>query len=512
MAVIPKFSVFPSIEAPSMGVYLALALLGLGVGLISSYYLGCIIYNVYFHPLSKYPGPRLMAATRIPYMQVVIGGRYAQRLKELHAKYGDVVRIAPDELSFIDGNAWKAIYGTRPGHSQKQKDYRFYTPTVTNTSSIIQSNDIDHTRFRRLLSHAFSDSSLRGQEPIIKCYVDLLIQRLHENADNGTKPLNMVAWYNYATFDIIGDLAFGEPFDCLKNSEYHEWVKLIFSEIKFSAYANVSRRLPASKLLLPLITPKRVMTQKEWHRQLTTEKVMGRLEKNNERPDFYANILKHNGTEKGFSVGEMIANGSTLIIAGSETTATLLSGVTYLLLKNPRVLAKLQEEVRGAFKSEAQISFESCNRLEYCLAVLTEALRVYPPVGVGLPRIVDPQGDVIAGEWVPGGTIVSVPHLAAYHSPKNFTDAEQFVPERHLGDPRYANDSRMVMQPFSFGPRNCIGRNLAYVEMRIILARMIFNFDMELDPVSENWMDHKSFILWDKPDLMVKLKPRTKLQ
>jgi cytochrome P450 len=55
-------------------------------------------------------------------------------------------------------------------------------------------------------------------------------------------------------------------------------------------------------------------------------------------------------------------------------------------------------------------------------------------------------------------TIVSVSHLAAYHSERNFTDAEQFVPERHLDDPRYVNDRRSVMQPFSFGPRNCIGR------------------------------------------------------
>ncbi|KAJ5309062.1 hypothetical protein N7508_004441 [Penicillium antarcticum] len=439
---------------------------------------------------------------------MIMYGRSPQEIKILHQKYGEVVRIAPDELSFINGGAWKAIYGTRIGHSQKPKDHRFYAPTGNGAASIILSNDADHSRFRRLLSHAFSDSSLREQEPIIKGYVDLLMQRLRENIECGNNTVDIVAWYNFTTFDIIGDLAFGEPFDCLKNSNYHQWISILFGNIKMSSYSNVARRLPGWKYILPWITPKHIMSQKSSHLALTTEKVNSRLGKSNERPDFFANILKHNNTEKGFSIPEMITNGSTLIIAGSETTATLLSGVTFLLLRNPRVLAKLQAEIRSAFATEEEVTLENCNKLEYCLATLTEALRLYPPVAAGLPRIVDAQGDMIAGNWVPGGTIVSVSHLAASHSPVNYTDPEQFIPERHLGDARYENDSKLAMQPFSFGPRNCIGRNLAYVEMRIILARMIFNFDMELEQPGHNWLEQDCFLLWDKPSLMVKLTPR----
>ncbi|KAJ5573605.1 uncharacterized protein N7459_008032 [Penicillium hispanicum] len=491
----------------------ALTVLGLGLALGLTYIVGLVIYNVYFHPLGKYPGPKSMAATRIPYMLMITSGKFPQKTKALHRQYGDVVRIAPDELSFVHGDAWKTIYGTRPGHGQKSKDYRFYPPTLGNVPSIIVSNDADHARFRRLLSHAFSDSSLRGQEPIIQSYVDLLIQRLHENCEGGTKALNIVSWYNFTTFDIIGDLAFGEPFNCLKNSSYHRWIDLFFSHLTLGVYANISRRLPipGSQRLLTLITPKRIMAERNWHLELTKAKVLGRLEKSNERPDFFANILKHNNTEKGLSVGEMITNSSTLIVAGSETTATLLSGVTYLLLKNPRVLTKLQDEVRSAFATEDQITLETCNRLDYCLAVLTEALRLYPPVGVGLPRLVDAQGDLIAGHWVPGGTVVSICHLAASHSPTNYALPEEFIPERHLDDPRFRGDSKVAMQPFSFGPRNCIGRNLAYVEMRIILARMIFNFDMDLEETGSDWLDQECYVIWKKPALMVRLTPRNKV-
>lgn len=344
-----------------------------------------------------------MAATRIPYIKYLLTGQSAQGIKSLHERYGEVVRIAPDELSFIGGEAWKVIYGTRPGHGQKPKDHRFYAPTAEGAPSIIISNDADHTRMRRLLSHAFSDSSLREQEPIIKHYVDLLMQRLRIKSGAGTKALDMVAWYNFTTFDIIGDLAFGEPFDCLKNSTYHQWVAIVLSSIKFGAYTNVARRFPGWKAISKIITPKEVIDRRNMHFQLTKEKVEGRLKKSNERPDFFGNILKHKDTERGFSLPEMITNASTIIIAGSETTATLLSGVTYLLLKNPPVLQKLQNEVRNAFQSDEQITLDGCNKLEYIHAVLTEALRVYPPVAVGLPRIVDAQGDTVNGHWIPGG-------------------------------------------------------------------------------------------------------------
>ncbi|KAJ5187340.1 hypothetical protein N7449_010334 [Penicillium cf. viridicatum] len=109
-------------------------------------------------------------------------------------------------------------------------------------------------------------------------------------------------------------------------------------------------------------------------------------------------------------------------------------------------------------------------------------------------------------------TIVSICQLAASHPSTNFTDTKEFIPERHLDHPRFANDSKTAMQPFSFGPRNCIGRNLAYVEIHMILARVVFNFDMELDQPEKDWLDQKVFTLWEKPELMVKLKPRVHFQ
>ena len=76
---------------------------------------------------------------------------------------------------------------------------------------------------------------------------------------------------------------------------------------------------------------------------------------------------------------------------------------------------------------------------------------------------------------------------------------------------QFANDNRAVLRPFSVGPRNCIGRNLAYNEMRLILARVLWNFDLQLWEEIRGWMKQKSYGLWEKPPMFVRLKERDKI-
>lgn len=110
---------------------------------------------------------------------------------------------------------------------------------------------------------------------------------------------------------------------------------------------------------------------------------------------------------------------------------------------------------------------------------------------------------------MPGGTWVGVPQLAANHSPSNFVEPDNFIPERYLEkhDSRFDGDNKAVVQPFSTGPRNCIGKNLARAEMRLILAKMVWHFDMELVDKRSDWTKQSIYGLWDKNPLMIKLKP-----
>ena len=129
---------------------------------------------------------------------------------------------------------------------------------------------------------------------------------------------------------------------------------------------------------------------------LTTNSV--RRSQKTGRADFLSGFLSDHADA---TETEMIATSRTLIIAGSETTATLLSGITYLLLKDCTVLERLATEIRSAFQSECDITFSEVSKLRYMSASLEEAMRVYPPVAGSFPRNVPRGGGTIGDTFVP---------------------------------------------------------------------------------------------------------------
>ncbi|KAF9873045.1 cytochrome p450 [Colletotrichum karsti] len=482
----------------------ALPLFLLGLGVLRVIYRA--VYNIYFHPLSGFPGPKLNAVTRLPFTRMICGGNAHKILFALHEKYGPIVRLAPDTIDFADPRAFKDLMGHSKG-SGGGENYKDPINAKYKPHSIINSNREDHARIRRVLAHGFSAQSMVAQEPLIQKQVDLLIQRLHENCEGGDKALNMVSWYNWTTFDIIGDLAFGEPFGCLESSEYHPWVSVIFDNIHAGLYRNQFQRYALTRPFAKWLMPKDLKQKQKFHNQLSKEKVERRMALGESRPDFVQSMMMKEGP-LAMSKPEIEETADTLIIAGSETTASVLSGVTYFLTMHPEAMAKLAEEVRTSFSSEKEIDILSVQKLKYMLAVLDESMRVYPVVPFGLTRVIKPGGDYICEQYVPGGTRVMVSQWSIYRNDKYFAEPLTFIPERWLGDPRFENDDRSALQPFSFGPRNCIGRNLAYSEMRVILARVIWNFDMKVADDSTNWTEQKLFGLWKKGPLNVHLTPR----
>ncbi|KAI1378410.1 cytochrome P450 [Hypoxylon crocopeplum] len=479
----------------------------LGVGLATLYVVGTIFYRLFLHPLRSYPGPILWRISSIPRVYHLLNGDLPFVAAKHFAKYGSVVRVSPDELIYSDPQAWKDIYGHRTGGvPELPKHDRFYRSIPDFPVSVLSADRTEHGLIRRQLAHGFSDKAMREQEPIIGEYVDLLIKRLHENGKNGAVALNMREWFNWTTFDVIGDLGFGSSFGSLQTSAYHPWVRIITHNIKQTAIIQGALHLGFQWAIVKMHRWG-LMKKNDEHIALVRNKLQERIKLGMERPDFIEGLIKKKD-EWHMDLEKLVVNSSLLIIAGSETTATLLSGAAFLLTTHPDILAKLTQEVRSSFKSEDEITLTSVSNLHYMLACLNESLRRYPPVTGDLPRVSPKGGATVLGKFVPEGTALSVWQWPINHDPRFWNDPMAFAPERWMEDPKYKGDRLEAMQPFSVGPRNCIGRNLAYAEMRLILAKIIYNFDMTISDDCRNWLrDQKAFIVWEKPALDIYMTP-----
>ena len=270
----------------------------------------------------------------------------------------------------------------------------------------VQDHDA-HARMRKIIGKGFTEKALKAQEPLILSYFDLFIKRLKEKATspetNGKGAVvDMVEWYNFLTFDIIGDLGLGQSFDCLETSHLHSWISIIFEFFIASAYLAAVRFYPLLESILMRCIPPNILKMQRDHNKLSHDRIDRRMNLETKRDDFMTPLLEQDD-EKAMTVDEIRATFPLIILAGSETTASALSGMTTYLLQNPMVLQKLVKEIRGFTNEEKDFNFESVKELPYLNAVIEEGLRLCPPLPYGLPRMIPRGGDTVCGEWFPGG-------------------------------------------------------------------------------------------------------------
>ncbi|MCJ1250221.1 hypothetical protein MMC30_007447 [Trapelia coarctata] len=442
------------------------------------------------------------------------------QVQSLHEQYGSIVRLAPNELSFIDPAACRDIYGYRPGHQPFPKN-QVWVPTPPKhggkAPSILNADNEDHARIRKAWAYDFSDKSLKDQEPLIRGHVDLLITKLHQQIEATTRSavLDITKWYNYCVFDIVGDLAFGDSFGCLEENRYHLWMGMIIHHFKAAVMMSACRYYPWLYKLLMLSVPKSSVEKQMQYFLTVKGKVEQRLRLKKDRPDFLSHLTR---SREGLTDAEVISTGGITIMAGSNSLTTSLAGITNYLLRYPKTLQMLTKEVRGAYGKETEMNLTNLGQLPYLSAVIDEGLRIVSPVPLGMPRVVPKGGDTVCGYYLPEDTCVSFMQWGASLSKSNFTDPRDFRPERWLegaASPAspFTTDKRDASQPFSLGQRSCLGRKLAYFELQLILARMVFNFDMSLPDGPGSgliWSDHKTYATWVKDPFHIRLNSTKK--
>ncbi|KAH7072061.1 cytochrome P450 [Paraphoma chrysanthemicola] len=487
--------------------------LGSVLVLVLAAFLSSVAHSIWFHPLAKYPGPFLARATDFLYWYHWLQGQLPYYAEQAHQRYGPVVRLGPTRISFIEPEVWRDLHGHKTASKTLQvvKDPAMYvdSPHLTEHSLLSEANDDKHGRLRKIFSHGFSDRALKAQEHLIRAHVDKLVSNIHREASQNNE-IDVVKYFNCATFDIIGELSFGESLGLLENSELNAWVESILYGLEDAAFYSLLLEYPLLGRIVNFFLSEKMKEASAKNAKYSEDRVRKRMEKGNEteKPDFWTLVLSQH--ESGvLNFEQMKSNADLFMQAGSETTATMLSGLMYNLLLNPEKMKKAVEEVRSSFRNEGELTIEGIQRLRYLDACFNESMRIYPSTPVGPPRVVVTPG-VVCGDVLPVGTRASIAIMAAYHSPNNFKDPMKFVPERWIESTseytEYANDRRAIFQPFSVGPRNCIGKNLALHEMRLIACKMLWHFDFQLcDENRGNWYEQKCFwALWSKPPLWVR--------
>ncbi|KAL8697533.1 MAG: hypothetical protein Q9201_007080 [Fulgogasparrea decipioides] len=187
----------------------------------------------------------------------------------------------------------------------------------------------------------------------------------------------------------------------------------------------------------------------------------------------------------GYTHEELVEENNLLVVAGADTTSTTFAAIFFYLTRNPNAYRRVTSEIRAKFKSAEEIhSGKELNSCRYLRACIDEALRMNPPVGADAPREVLAGGIDVDGEYVPKGMDVAVSAYSLHHNEEIFPDASSFRPERWIPDEDTGVTAASVARsesafaPFSMGSRGCPGKNLAYLEMSIVVAKVLLLSDV----------------------------------
>ncbi|KAI1757957.1 cytochrome P450 [Xylaria castorea] len=477
------------------------------------YSIGLVVYRLYFHPLAKFPGPRLGAATgwyetfhdlKSP------GGQFVYRLNKLHKTYGPIVRLSPDEIHISD-TAWvdtllvSSAQGTRdkyvPAASQAGTPQGVFGTSAHNT----------HRRRRAALNPLFSKSCAASAEGLIYDKLDLLIQRINTQIARDGYTDMRIAFMCFAT-DIVSEYCLGRSFGLLQGeTEGKEWYNSIRALAKTIPYTRqfnwiipLSQKIPIS--FMRAVSPdlarvagmhhdmeaqaSQAVREHEQDQKINSE--LPFHSNPTERFAVFRTLLQNNELPPHEKLYNRISHEAvTLLAAGAETTAsTLMTAVYFILTDKENMLPRLREEVDSVTPTGvSRPSIADLESLPWLTAIIKEALRI-STLTARLTRVA-PDEALQYKDWVmPAGTAVSMTPREISFDPEIFPSPTEFQPERWLPSNPNLDQCNRYLVAFSRGSRMCLGINLAHAELYIAIASLFRHREFELhDTVRERDVD-----------------------
>ncbi|KNG90454.1 hypothetical protein ANOM_001246 [Aspergillus nomiae NRRL 13137] len=453
---------------------LALPILGLATVVLI---LTPLIYFLWDpHGLRKFPSPSIAAISPIWRAWHNVRFKHYAAVHDAHKRLGTHVRIAPNHISILDPRAPQQIYG----HGANMLKADWYDAAAGPHRNLADTRDkSEHQAKRKMLAHTFAAKTVVAFEPLLQENLSNLLNVLDRHEAAG-ETANIRRLLNYMLIDIFGQLLYGHKLGCLERGD-----DLLVAESKDGR----TYKAPFIDSLLDVTVINNLLAIFS-HIAPTLGKIAKyhpykkkRFETPKVEDDLFQRLLRDNkGQDLNLPFGAILAECSSMMNAGTETTTAAMTNTIYLLYSHPPVLQKLREEIMAAVPGNDIPTYSVVSTLPYLRACIEESLRVRPASSFGLPRIVPKGGREICGQFIPEDVIVSVPTYSLLRDQTVFKHASEYIPDRWLTeDPEEKKRMMNNHLPFSTGPRACIGRNIAYFEQTVVIATIVKFFDGRLE-------------------------------
>ncbi|KAI0160160.1 cytochrome P450 [Xylariaceae sp. FL1272] len=476
----------------------AIILTAIGIAyVVIPYWVAVCFYRVCFHPLSRYPGPVFAKLTDLYGALYAANTTLHRRTLQDHHTFGSVIRHGPNKLVFNTVKALNDIY-----QNERITKSRAYLVSQRAPDAHGLFNSIDehiHQRKRKLLGPVVNDRSTRAFESSMMKHIDIFLRDLmNSHSWQPNVAVDMTVKFTYLTIDIMGEFVFGYPLELQTNDTYR-----FMADTTASYFLNIAMQLPLlSRVHVSHFRSLRALLRGKEYRSVLRKMIKSRLSEGKDAKHklfFMTDTLRILEDDELF-IEEIRSEATFLLSAGSDTMSTCLSALFFYLSRSPACYKQLTTEIRRNFVSGNDI--RSGSRLSNCIylrACIDEALRMSPPIAGTLWRepinaTDDTSPLIIDGHVIPSGTHIGVNIYALHHNETYFPEPFTFMPERFLGGNEQGDERvRQAFAPFSLGPRGCMGRSMAYLELSLIVAKVLWYFDFTRAPGESGRMGESTY-------------------